>query len=134
MQRESKQISHALNIIRTASHLLPSGNLVNQLTTYLCPVLDSTPKTCSKEMDLLTSSRRLSQRPHGLSSRISLSSSESSPLSRGDFRSLSILLPPDITPVCHYNTQAKPPSPQLNSHRCPQQENTRNIFKIHFFS
>lgn len=38
-----------------------------------------------------TSSRRLSHRPQGLSSRISLSSSESSPLSRGDLCSGSVL-------------------------------------------
>lgn len=38
-----------------------------------------------------TSSFRFSQRPHGLSSRISLSSSESSPLSRGDLFSESLL-------------------------------------------
>lgn len=41
---------------------------------------------------VLTSSFRLSHRPHGLSSRISLSSSESSPLSLGDLCSDSLLL------------------------------------------
>lgn len=41
----------------------------------------------------LTSSRRFTHRPHGLSSNISLSSSESSPLSLGDLRiSVSLLL------------------------------------------
>jgi hypothetical protein len=40
----------------------------------------------------LTSSFRLSHRPHGLSSKISLSSSESSPLSLGDLCSASLLL------------------------------------------
>lgn len=44
----------------------------------------------------LTSSFRLSHRPHGLSSRISLSSSESSPLSLGDLCSDSLLL--DLLP------------------------------------
>lgn len=41
---------------------------------------------------LLTSSFRFSHRPHGLSSKISLSSSESSPLSLGDLCSDSLLL------------------------------------------
>lgn len=44
----------------------------------------------------LTSSLRFSHRPHGLSSRISLSSSESSPLSLGDLCSDSLLL--DLLP------------------------------------
>lgn len=45
---------------------------------------------CIRETDVIradTSSRRFSHLPQGLSSRISLSSSESSPLSRGDLRS-----------------------------------------------
>lgn len=57
---------------------------------------------------VLTSSRRFSHRPQGLSSRISLSSSESSPLSLGDLRSLSMLLPPDITTTnLHHNYERK---------------------------
>lgn len=63
------------------------------------------PQIGKKERLLsLTSSLRFSHLPHGLSSKISLSSSESSPLSRGDLRSFSKLLPPDITPVYqHHN-------------------------------
>lgn len=46
----------------------------------------------TKKRKPLTSSFRFSQRPHGLSSKISLSSSESSPLSLGDLCSDSLLL------------------------------------------
>lgn len=49
-------------------------------------------KTQISEKNSLTSSFRFSHRPHGLSSRISLSSSESSPLSLGDLCSDSLLL------------------------------------------
>lgn len=81
-------------------------NLVNQLMTPLFwptfRVIRELP-SCRKEVCVLTSSRRLSQRPQGLSSRISLSSSESSPLSLGDLRSLSMLLPPDITPFSQHH-------------------------------
>lgn len=65
---------------------------INQLTSMYLTYKHKILIVCT-----LTSSRRFSQRPHGLSSKISLSSSESSPLSRGDLRSLSIFLPPDIT-------------------------------------
>lgn len=49
-----------------------------------------------EKLSSLTSSFRFSHRPHGLSSRISLSSSESSPLSLGDLCSDSLLL--DLLP------------------------------------
>lgn len=45
-----------------------------------------------KSKQKLTSSRRFTHRPHGLSSIISLSSSESSPLSFGDFAGLKSLI------------------------------------------
>lgn len=53
----------------------------------------------------LTSSFRLSHLPHGLSSKISLSSSESSPLSLGDLCSASLLLDrlPGMTKFCGFD-------------------------------
>lgn len=63
-----------------------------------------------------TSSRRLSHRPQGLSSRISLSSSESSPLSRGDLCSGSVLERlPGITHAISWRSSTEQSTTRPNS-------------------
>lgn len=79
-----RRITSDNNVEELLCNMKPSVNQCNQQTVD------------NSVFSSLTSSLRFSHRPHGLSSRISLSSSESSPLSLGDLCSESLLL--DLLP------------------------------------